>query len=296
MDKRKHPEPLSLDEAKELWESLADNIDCEPVTEQEKKEFHRKFYARIEAQEAKKRKSKTIRFTTVMVAAVLFLIGSIVSYRSLYLPDVYQSTGNVLKVTLKDGSTVTLSKGAILTVEKSFPADTRDVFLEGNAIFKVAKSKIHPFIVHAGSYETKVLGTVFKITQDKTNFNVDLYEGKVQVIKTEKPTETFVIHPKETFSNLGSKDVVTIVDTKSTGRPESDNLATVSFTSLELFSAIKILEDTYGVEIKFPPTVGNSKISVTKENGTATDLVRLISLKLSLKTKKINDKTFQLEE
>lgn len=296
MDKRKQPEPLSLDEAKELWESLADNTDSEPVTEQEKKEFHRKFYARIEAQEAKKRKSKTIRFTTVMVAAILLLIGSIVSYRSLYLPDVYQSTGNILKVTLKDGSTVTLSKGAILTVEKSFPADTREVLLQGDAVFNVTKSKTHPFIVHAGSYQTKVLGTIFKITQHKTSFNVDLYEGKVQVIKTEKPTEAFVIHPKETFSNFGSKDVATIVNTESNGAAQNDNAATVSFTDLELSNAIKILENTYGIDVRFPSSFANSKISATKEKATAADLIRLISLKLNLKTTKINDKTFQLED
>jgi len=298
MDKRKQPQADSYEDAKKFWDSLANNpqTDIEPVSEHEKKEFHRKLFARIEAHETKKRKRKIIRYSSLLVAATLVLIGSIVSYRSLYLPDVYQARDNDLMITLKDGSKVTLSKGAKLTVEKSFPSDTRDVFLEGNAVFNVTKSKIHPFIVHAGSYETKVLGTVFKITQDKTNFNVDLYEGKVQVIKTDKPTETFVIHPKETFSNLGSKDVATIVDSKSISTTQSDNSATVSFTDLELFNAIKILEDTYGVEIQFPPTVANSKISATKEKATAADLIRLISLKLNLKTKKINDKTFQLEE
>lgn len=297
MDKRKH-KSIAIDEAKELWDSLTNNTDAdlEPPTEQEAKEFHRKLYARIEAHEAQKRRRKTFRYSSMLVAASLVIIFSILAYRTLFLPDVYTAYHDDLKVTLKDGSTAILAKGAILTVEKSFPAATRDVFLTGDAVFNVTKSKNHPFIVHAGLYETKVLGTVFKITQHKTTFNVDLYEGKVQIIKAEKPAETFIIHPKETFSNLGSKDVATIIDTKSTDHYLSNNSATVSLTDLELSNAIKILENTYGVKIQFPPALANSKISATKEKATAADLIRLISLKLNLKTIKINDKTFQLEE
>ncbi|WP_185286250.1 FecR family protein [Chryseobacterium indologenes] len=298
MDKRKQPDQLSFDEAKELWDKLGNKTDAEleTPTEQEKREFHQKLYARIEAHQAKKRKIKTIRYTSLMIAAVLVLIGSVISYRSLYLPDVYQANQNVLTFTLKDGSRVTLSKGAKLTVEKSFPADTREVILEGDAVFNVTKSKKHPFVVHAGSYQTKVLGTIFKITQDNLRFNVDLYEGKVQVIKAEKPTETFIIKPKQTFSNFGSKDVATIVATKTTDTTLKDNTATISFTDLKLMDAIKILEDTYAVEIQYPYTASNSKLSATKEKATAADMIRLISLKLNLNTKKINDKTFQLEE
>lgn len=298
MDKRKQPQADSVEDAKKFWDSLSNKpqTGIEPISDQEKKEFHRKLFARIDAQEAKKRKRKLIRNSSLLVAATLVLIGSIISYRYLYLPDLYQAKETALMITLKDGSKVTLSKGAKLTIEKSFPGGTRDVFLEGNAVFKVAKSKIHPFIVHAGSYETRVLGTVFKITQHKTNFTVDLYEGKVQVIKTEKPAEAFTIHPKETFSNQGSKDVATIVETKSTDGSRSTNSATISLTDLELSNAIKILENTYDIKIHFPPAVGNSTISATKEKATAADMIRLISLKLNLKNTKINDKTFQLEE
>lgn len=298
MDEHKQPKPLSFDEAKSLWESLAHKTDpdLKPATEQEKKEFYRKLYARIEAHEAKKRKLKTTRFTTVMVAAVLLLIGSIISYRSLYLPDVYEATQNAISVTLKDGSKVYLSKGAKLKVEKAFPGQTRDVFLEGDAEFAVSKSKAHPFIVHTGLYETKVLGTVFKITQSGPAFNVDLYEGKVQVIKTEKPAETFIIQPKQTFSNLGSTNIATIIPTKTADGSQKHYTATISFTDIELRTAIEILQDTYGVEIRYPPAASSSKISATATKATATDLLRLISLNLNLKIKTINGKTFQLAE
>ncbi|MFC3356019.1 FecR family protein [Sphingobacterium zeae] len=298
MDKRKAPQPTALDEAKELWDSLTNNAadDIHPPSEQEAREFHRKLYARIEAHEAKKRKTKALRNASLLIAASVTILFSIIAYRSLFLPDVYRAAHGDMKITLRDGSTAILEEGAILTVEKSFPAATREVFLQGDAVFNVTKSKIHPFIVHAGLYETKVLGTIFKIKQQHDSFSVDLYEGKVQVIKTEKPTETFVIHPRETFSNLGSKNVATIAPTvKSEGHPKVTT-ATILFTETTLSDVIKIVEKTYAVKIQYPASAAGVKINVTTEEATAADLIRLISLKLNLNTKKIDDNTFRLEE
>lgn len=298
MDKKKAPQPTAIDEAKELWDSLTNNptADIEPPSEQEAREFHGKLYARIEAHEEKKRKAKALRNTSLLVAASVILLFSIIAYRSLFLPDVYRATQGEMKITLRDGSTAILEKGAILTVEKSFPAATREVFLQGDAVFNVTKSKIHPFIVHAGLYETKVLGTIFKITQQNDSFSVDLYEGKVQVTKTEKPTESFVIQPKETFSNLGSKNVATIAPTVKPEGHSKVTTATILFTETTLNDVIRIVEETYGVKIQYPSSAAAVKINVTTEEATAADLIRLISLKLNLNTKKIDDNTFRLEE
>ncbi|MDR2270444.1 MAG: FecR family protein [Sphingobacterium sp.] len=267
-----------------------------PLTQAESNEMWETVISQIRLKEKRKRKNKVIKLTSSIAIAVILILGGIFMYENYAKSDVYYANNGEKIVILKDSTHVTLQPGAKLTVERNFPSKTRDVYLNGDAIFRVSKSKDHPFIVHTLAYDTKVLGTVFKITQRGQDFNVDLYEGKVQVIKTEKPTEAFVIHPKETFSNFGYKDVATIVNTKSTGGSQNVNAATISFTDLELFNAIKILENTYGIEVHFPPSVANSKISATKEKATAEDLIRLISLKLNLKTTKINDKTFQLEE
>ncbi|MDR6513712.1 FecR family protein [Chryseobacterium camelliae] len=297
MDKRKATHPTAIDEAKELWDSLTNNAaaNIDPPSEQEATEFHRKLYARIEAHEAQKRKTRTLRNTSLLAAASVIILCSIIAYRSLFLPDVYRAAHGDMKITLRDGSTATLEKGGILTVEKSFPGATREVFLQGDAVFNVTKSKIHPFIVHAGSYQTKVLGTVFKITQHAATFKVDLYEGKVQIVKKEKPTEAFVIHPKETFSNLGSNDIMTVAPTKSANILPRDNRATISFMDLRLLDVANMLELTYGIKVRYPADIAGLKISATKEHATAEDMLRLVALQLKLKTNKINDKVFELE-
>ncbi|MFP3675408.1 FecR domain-containing protein, partial [Bacillus sp. SIMBA_031] len=77
---------------------------------------------------------------------IMFAMLSLIGYNTLVKPDVYLAKLQNSEIKLSDGSVVILSQGCKLTVEKSFPADTREVFLEGNAVFYVAKSKEHPFI------------------------------------------------------------------------------------------------------------------------------------------------------
>ncbi len=268
-------EPLSDKESKELWDSLL---------------------SRIKAYEERKRKRNIIRYSSLMAAATLVLIASVVAYRSFFLPAVYNAGSNDLAITLKDGSKVTLSKGAKLTVEKSFPSATREVFLEGDAIFQVAKSKTHPFIVHGNGYETKVLGTTFKVTQTGKIFNVHLYEGTVQVTKTDKPKDVFVLHPQETFSNMGTTKVATIVASKNKAESPKGNTATLSFDNAELTDVALVLQQTFGIKIKYPLELGNQKISITKEKTTPSAMMSLISSQLGLNLKNKDDKTFELEK
>ncbi|MCQ9634167.1 FecR family protein [Chryseobacterium sp. WG23] len=274
-NKDPHIEPLSAQEAEEDWIAII---------------------SRIRAHEAKKRKRKITRFVSAIAASILLLIGTILTYEMYVLPDVYYARDNDLVITLKDSSQITLSKGSKLTVDKTFPSDTRDVFLDGNAVFKVSKSKIHPFIVHAGSYEAKVLGTVFKVTQAGRTFNVDLYEGKVQVSNSAKPQESYIIRPRETFTNMGSKQVAAVTPTINRGYKNENKIATLGFTDFYLQDALKIIEKTYAITIKIPSDKASSKISILSKEATAEELIERISVQLNLNIKKTNVNTFELEE
>ncbi|MGE6397052.1 FecR family protein [Chryseobacterium scophthalmum] len=268
----------------------------EPLSNHEAEQDWLAIIGRIRVHEAKKRKRKIFRFASATAASILLLIGSILTYNVYISPDVYFAKDNNTVITLKDGSQITLLKGAILKVEKTFPSDTRDVFLEGNAVFKVTKSKIHPFIVHAGNYQAKVLGTVFKVTQTGSAFNVDLYEGKVQVAKNEAPKEVFTLHPSETFSNLGSLKVATISATNKQEMEITKTTASLSFINLPLKDAVTIVEKTYGIKVYYPINEAASIISVNLEKVSSENTIKFIAAQLDLNCKKNNDKTFELEK
>lgn len=263
------------------------------LTEEEADRVWTNAFIAIRRKEKRKRRRRYIMYTGI--AALLILGGGLLGYNTLLKPNVYFADSENLRILLADSSEVILQKGAKLTVEKSFPEDTREVTLDGDAIFKVTKSKQHPFVVHAGNYQTKVLGTVFKVIQKGRTFNVDLYEGKVQVYRNEKPKDIFILRPRESFSNMGSAKVASVVPTRNTASERRLAAATLSFSDMPLSEAVGIIEKTYGIKVIFPEDRADTLISITKEHATGNDLLKLISLQLNLNLYKKDEFTFKLE-
>ncbi|KFF74839.1 histidine kinase [Chryseobacterium sp. P1-3] len=160
----------------------------------------------------KPRHIKSLKQSAYRIAAaivILLTLGSFFTYTIFFKPDVYMAVSGNRTVHLKDGSVVTLLPGAELTVAQSFPASTRVVDLKGDAIFSVAKSKSHPFIVYAEGFSTKVLGTVFKVSQSGKKKSVDLYEGKVAVSTEGVPVS--YLKPNQKWTNLGIARTTAII-------------------------------------------------------------------------------------
>lgn len=87
-----------------------------------------------------------------------------------------------LKVQLADGSTVTIGRKSRIKYPAGFAGEKRDVILEGEAFFEVAKNANKPFTVLTGDVHTEVLGTSFKVTaQPKAAVEVAVVTGKVRV-------------------------------------------------------------------------------------------------------------------
>ena len=66
-------------------------------------------------------------------------------------------------LTLPDGTHVHLNYNSSLTYPLQFTGDRRDVYLEGEAYFFVAKDRRHPFIVHTRHGDIKQYGTEFNV-------------------------------------------------------------------------------------------------------------------------------------
>ena len=72
------------------------------------------------------------------------------------------------KVMLEDGTQVWLNVGSHLTYPANIGSSRRDVYLNGEAFFEVAKKETRPFVIHTTDMNLQVLGT---------RFNVKAYEG-----------------------------------------------------------------------------------------------------------------------
>lgn len=96
--------------------------------------------------------------------------------------------GKQFNLILSDGTFIHLNAGSVLKYPSNFDGNSREVFLEGEAYFKVAKDKSIPFIVKTENLDTRVYGTEFNVSaymNDNTT-EVILVEGIVGVQEVTK--------------------------------------------------------------------------------------------------------------
>ncbi|RPE14238.1 FecR family protein [Chitinophaga lutea] len=107
------------------------------------------------------------------------------------------------KVELADGTTVHLNSNSTLRFPFSFDSKAREVFIEGEAYFKVARDAHRPFIVHSGVTVIKVLGTEFNINGYLPGRIItSLVNGKVTV---HADGEQVTLHPgSEAITRTGT--------------------------------------------------------------------------------------------
>ncbi|HAH74528.1 FecR family protein [Butyricimonas virosa] len=91
--------------------------------------------------------------------------------------------GGEYTLELSDGTLVWMNAESSLRFPEEFTRDKREVYLDGEAYFQVAKDSLKPFLVHVDKYCIRVLGTSFNVSAysgDKTWYTT-LVEGAIAV-------------------------------------------------------------------------------------------------------------------
>lgn len=225
---------------------------------------------------------KKYAYTAAAAIIILLSLGGILTYNTFFKPATYTADSGTRKVYLADGSVVTLLKGAELTVDQSFPASTRIVDLKGDAIFSVAKSKKHPFIVHADGFSTKVLGTVFKISQSGKDKSVQLYEGKVAVSYAGTPVS--YLTPNQKWTNFGiahTAAVISLATEKKSGKQKAE-LLSLSFNDVSFKEVADVMQTNYKIRILYPKETADKRITADFTGGTADENMEALAFILGL--------------
>jgi len=106
-------------------------------------------------------------------------------------------------ITLNDGTQIWLNADTKLKYPVNFGEKSREVSLEGEAYFKVAKNKAHPFKVNTSGVSITALGTAFNVKayRDENVIETTLEEGQVRIEPakvTGKDKGPVVLHPRQT--------------------------------------------------------------------------------------------------
>lgn len=190
--------------------------------------------------------------------------------------------GERKQYTLPDGSTIILNSNSRFSFNESFGQNDRQIFLEGDAFFKVAKNPQKPFIVRSGGFSTTAVGTAFYVHAKKAanGFSVDLLEGKV---KLERNTtgEAFYLAPgqkalwKQNQSTFTRQSYDTLLLNKWIK-------GVLSFNNIPVNEAFAQIESWYAVEIedrRKDPHV--STINGDYVNAPLDDVIKIICFSVS---------------
>ncbi|MFS8616502.1 MAG: FecR domain-containing protein [Solitalea sp.] len=116
-------------------------------------------------------------------ATVLLIVISTLLYQSLNRSGRHKfDTGNaeIKHLELKDGTRVTLNANSSIQVR--FSAGIREVWLDGEAFFRVAHDSAKKFTVHTSDkFSVEVLGTEFNVKDRSEGTSVVLNKGSVRV-------------------------------------------------------------------------------------------------------------------
>jgi transmembrane sensor len=116
--------------------------------------------------------------------------------------EVIARPGARTRLVLPDSTQVWLNSNSKLKYASDFNTQSRDVELEGEAYFEVAKDPQRPFTVHAASINIRVLGTVFTVksyAQDET-IEATLLKGAIEISRRDNPNApTVILKPNEKF-------------------------------------------------------------------------------------------------
>jgi transmembrane sensor len=185
-------------------------------------------------------------------------------------------------IELADGSKIWLNADSKVQYPALFTGNTREVYLNGEAFFDIAKNPSKPFIIHLSNGTVRVLGT---------SFNIKAYDGD-PFVETSVATGKVAFIPK--LKNSREADTIFLTpNNKVVYRVEEEKIITTATISAEdkgwtegkmvfrsmLFKDIAVdLERNFGKKIVFKDEeVANFRLTGSFQNNTLAEILFYLS-------------------
>ncbi len=290
--------------ARELVKELAsDTYPIQPLSAEEKASIKTSIYHRLRLDENTNPggPSTSRKYYWLLSAAALIaiaVISSFILYKHNYKitgqPSLYTtitSGKETREITLPDSSVVILNTGSSLKYSNNFFSQPdREVFLEGNAFFKVTKQadKRH-FVVHAKSLDITVLGTQFNVNARTAATDVGLTSGRVKITRPGNSGEAYMLPgEKIKLDTVQQQLIKTKLDTKlySAWTERKWN-----FQQTKLEDVAGLIREYYGIYAEFKnETNRKMKITAVIPVTNLEMLARILSKTLHIDIELINDR------
>lgn len=234
------------------------------------------------------------------VAAVFigFCVSSFVFYFSEPKPSVLVSSyklatnkGEKSYLELPDGTKIWLNSCTTIEYAPDYGVSNRDIYLNGEAYFEVAKNKELPFVVKANGIDIKALGTAFNVNAYKEDKELitTLFSGKVEVYP-ESTRHKILLEPNQM--------AIYYKDKNKLEKKSYDNSLFVkwrdgalSFDMMYMKDITKLLERNFDVVFRYDnQDIKDLKFRGSfKNNETLSDILNVIKTNTSISYQIVGD-------
>lgn len=200
---------------------------------------------------------------------------------------------NMQSILLPDGSQVQLGPGSKLVYPSEFDGKTREVKLEGQAFFDVAKDKSKPFVVKTKDMDVTALGTAFEVFSYEMENSIEtvLLNGKVKVdLLHGNHKREVILNPNDKLTLSRSDARISIEKVNATKYSDWRNLGILSFENEKLSMIIPRLEKWYGQKIFCQKDLANTyRFTFKVRNESLDRILYMLNNSSPIKYRKAGD-------
>jgi transmembrane sensor len=158
--------------------------------------------------------------------------------------------GGQYEIMLADGSKVWLNAASSLRFPTRFSGKERNVELNGEAYFEIAKNAAMPFHVKTSAMQVEVLGTHFNVNayNDESAFITTLLEGSVKI---SSPKSEVALHPGQQAALNAATSLVAVKNDVDVDQVVAWKNGMFEFASNDIETIMRQLARWYDVQTKY---------------------------------------------
>ena len=168
------------------------------------------------------------------------------------------SSGNQL---LADGSQITLHEDSNIEI-LTFDETKREIRVTGKAHFDIERDESRPFIIHTSNAKVEVLGTSFVVDTYGSKTEVSVESGVVELSKSLSGAEEISVKLVKGEMGLVSSSNKGIIKKNNNPNYMAWKTKVISFNESSMSEVKQVIEDVYGIDVKFEnPSFGDCKLT-----------------------------------
>ncbi|MFY0688189.1 MAG: FecR domain-containing protein [Cyclobacteriaceae bacterium] len=182
-------------------------------------------------------------------------------------------------VTLEDGTLITMNKNSQLIVNE-FSDEIRNVSLEGEAFFDVARDESRPFVISAGESTVRVLGTSFNIRNLKHEKNIEVAVSSGKVSFANNYDEVTLEREDMAIWEKGEPKIEKRTNLPNTTAWKSQ---TLEFQDARMEQVLKDLSRYYDIELQTnTSSIEDCRLNGTFENASIDEILSILEYSLNI--------------